>query len=262
MGAITVPRSFEDTTPAEMMRNFSRRRSSSAHSPILDDAQPRSYDSIRPRQQALERDHDNQEHRPSEHREGQASSEAEGSPWIGRRIWDSVQQWERDHLELVLENKQSVARDHLGIISWKFSDVSERTNVSCLASDIFVICIHWRCSYSTVPIINDYTTGTTTEGLCRIASAWSTPWCDVHWNCSTCFGAGCTSVRHSVIFADDRYFMSQYWMTKGKFPASRGAVIVVSAIAASVRSFQNVTNLQITIAAFVIVIILDPDLQT
>jgi cytochrome c biogenesis factor len=51
-------------------------------------------------------------------------------------------------------------------------------------------------------------------------------------------------------------------MTKGKFPASRGAVIVISAIAASVRSFADATDLQITITAFVIVIILDPDLQT
>ena len=33
---------------------------------------------------------------------------------------------------------------------------------------------------------------------------------------------------------DKRYFISQYWMTKGKFPASRGAVLAVSAAAAAV----------------------------
>lgn len=32
--------------------------------------------------------------------------------------------------------------------------------------------------------------------------------------------------------------MSQYWMTKGKFPASRGAVLLVSAIGAAVRALQ------------------------
>lgn len=35
---------------------------------------------------------------------------------------------------------------------------------------------------------------------------------------------------------EKRYFTSQYWMTRGKFPASRGAVLMVSGIAALVRS--------------------------
>jgi hypothetical protein len=196
MEAVTLPRSFEDTTPAEMMRNFTRRRSSSGHSPILDNIQPRGYNSIRPRQQPLERHHDTPEHRPSPERaEGETSWVQTGDLWIGRRIWDAVQLWERENLELVLENKQSVARDHLGIISWRFTNVSERTNISCLASDVLVICLNWGCNYSTVPIIDESTTRRTTERVFRIASAWSTSWCDVHWNCSTCFGAGCTSVR-------------------------------------------------------------------
>ena len=42
---------------------------------------------------------------------------------------------------------------------------------------------------------------------------------------------------------DCRYFTSQYWMTQGKFPASRGAVLVVSSIAASV--FQLVDSLTV-----------------
>ena len=33
---------------------------------------------------------------------------------FGKRIWFAFKKWEADHLELVLANKQSVARDHLG----------------------------------------------------------------------------------------------------------------------------------------------------
>jgi hypothetical protein len=34
--------------------------------------------------------------------------------WLGKRVWDGILRWEKENLELVLENKQSVARDHLG----------------------------------------------------------------------------------------------------------------------------------------------------
>lgn len=38
----------------------------------------------------------------------------ERQPWFGKRAWMAIRQWEQEHVELVLENKQSVARDHLG----------------------------------------------------------------------------------------------------------------------------------------------------
>src|ERR1700737_218888 len=47
MENITLPRSFEDTTPAEMMKSFQNRRSSPSRSPILeDDVHARGYNSI------------------------------------------------------------------------------------------------------------------------------------------------------------------------------------------------------------------------
>jgi uncharacterized membrane protein YidH (DUF202 family) len=48
-------------------------------------------------------------------------------------------QWERDNLELVLENKQSVARDHLGTIhlfQGKLTVANERTYLAWLRTSL------------------------------------------------------------------------------------------------------------------------------
>lgn len=39
---------------------------------------------------------------------------AQQKKWIGAKLWEVLLAWEREHIELVLENTQSVARDHLG----------------------------------------------------------------------------------------------------------------------------------------------------
>jgi len=118
MDDITLPRSFEDTTPAEMLKDYSRKRKTSpspSRSPILEVSRQQSnYQTISPtssrpaqQQQHAEEEHEEQEDVP-EHQE-QARS------WFGKRIWNSLWEWEKNNLELVLENKQSVARDHLGL---------------------------------------------------------------------------------------------------------------------------------------------------
>lgn len=118
MDDITLPRSFEDTTPAEMMKDYPRRRlsrsSQSQHTPVLEAIeQPQNYHSITPTISHLENDRDNGEGADAE--EHEESEEEAHNVWFGKRIWRSFQEWERNHLELVLENKQSVARDHLGL---------------------------------------------------------------------------------------------------------------------------------------------------
>ena len=129
MDTVTLPRSFEDTTPAEMMKNYPRRRpsrsSQSQRSPILEPVgQPQNYSSITPVNFNLERNQNTVEEPHSD--EHEESDEEVHREWWGKRIWRTFQKWERDHFELVLENKQSVARDHLGecVVSW-MTDYSE-----------------------------------------------------------------------------------------------------------------------------------------
>ena len=117
MDEVTLPRSFEDTTPAEMMKDYPRRRpsrsSQSQHSPILGPVgQPQNYSAITPVNSNLERNQNTAEESHSE--EHEESDEEVHHEWLGKRIWRTFQEWEQNHLELVLENKQSVARDHLG----------------------------------------------------------------------------------------------------------------------------------------------------
>ena len=132
MDPVTLPRSFEDTTPAEMMRDFPRRRqtqtSDSEHPPLVNrDSQqpvPRSYDSISSpstvRRDGAVESHVSEGHLELEEEDSRQPSSPPPKKWIGKRIWEAVNTWERENVELVLENKQSVARDHLGIppTSW------------------------------------------------------------------------------------------------------------------------------------------------
>ena len=114
MDDVTLPRSFEDTTPAEMMKDYPRRRlSRPSHSPVLEPIrQPQNYSSITPGNSNLERNQNTAEESNSgEHEE---SDEEVYHGWFGKQIWKTFREWERNHWELVLENKQSVARDHLG----------------------------------------------------------------------------------------------------------------------------------------------------
>ena len=118
MDTVTLPRSFRDTTPAEMMRDFTRRRQTSPHPPLVKDqrAQPKGYDSIASTSTSNRDGESSEPPQTGESREEEVhSSPRPKKRWLISRIWDAVNTWEREHVELVLENKQSVARDHLGI---------------------------------------------------------------------------------------------------------------------------------------------------
>lgn len=114
MGDPALPQAFEDAVPTETMKATSGRTSSPSRSPILEQSQqPQTYSTILSsnsnpigNQNTVEVSHESDEEnrRPPDEPHG----------WLGKRIWMAIQRWERDHLELVLENKQSVARDHLG----------------------------------------------------------------------------------------------------------------------------------------------------
>lgn len=136
MDNVTLPRSFGDTTPAEQMKPIPRRRksSSSQRSPILEHSQAQNtYNTITPEQHNTPSERDDSPDQGSEH------EETPPQRWIGRRIWDGILQWERDNLELVLENKQSVARDHLGTIrlfQGKLTLANERTYLAWLRTSL------------------------------------------------------------------------------------------------------------------------------
>jgi hypothetical protein len=118
MDNVTLPRSFEDTTPAEVMKDFPKQSSSESRSPILrTSSQPQNYQSISPTTSNTGRPQppDTGQNDEEEERE-ESHEEVLPQPWFGKRLWNGFRQWEQDHLELVLENKQSVARDHLGIL--------------------------------------------------------------------------------------------------------------------------------------------------
>ena len=122
MDDVTLSRSFGDTTPAEALKDLPRRKVDPSSS---DDDQarmvgrtqpPRNYNTI---SQGEPSSHEHQpalETESSREHESEVQHDVTRPGWIGKRIWDSWIHWERDHLELVLENKQSVARDHLGTL--------------------------------------------------------------------------------------------------------------------------------------------------
>ena len=124
MEAATLPGSFEDTTPAEMLRELNRRKQSSPHPPLVRDApQPKSYKTIPSGSDRVQQS-SNVSSVEEQHEEEEIHAPEPPRKWLGGRIWDAVTTWERDHIELVLENKQSVARDHLGILYISLTNLS------------------------------------------------------------------------------------------------------------------------------------------
>ena len=136
MDNVTLPRSFADTTPAEQMKPISRRRKSSPsqRSPILENPQAHNaYTTIAPEQRNSPSEREHSPEQDPEH------EDTPRQPWIGKRIWDGILAWEREHLELVLENKQSVARDHLGnirLLQGKLTIANERTYLAWLRTSL------------------------------------------------------------------------------------------------------------------------------
>src|SRR5271155_4875503 len=120
MDDVTLPRSFEDTTPAEMMKDFPRHRLSEPRSPILEASRHASnYHSISPTTSNIERNRSQLEPAQESDHSDQPHDVSPSQPWFGKRIWNAFQQWEHENLELVLENRQAVARDHLGIAEYR-----------------------------------------------------------------------------------------------------------------------------------------------
>jgi hypothetical protein len=121
MDDITLPRSFEDTIPAEMMKDGPRRQSSQSRLPILEatrQQQAQNYNSITTGNTT--NPESNQEGVPTQHESDtderdDSHDEEERHHWFGKRMWIAFREWEQNNVELVLENRQSVARDNLGI---------------------------------------------------------------------------------------------------------------------------------------------------
>jgi hypothetical protein len=142
MESVTVPRSFDDTIPAEMMKAIQRRPNPSpSRAPILDEQdQHRSYSSVIPTQAESEGQEiaENDARAQDEVSERETTSHEEHRrQWIGSRIWEGIKEWERDNVEMVLENKQSVARDHLGKFQICFlTPANERTYLAWLRTSL------------------------------------------------------------------------------------------------------------------------------
>jgi hypothetical protein len=130
MENVALPRCCEETTPTEATKDMPRRKvdpsSDDDHERLVHATQAsRNYNTI------TQRGSSSHEHRHAEepesthghHSDGE-HDEAASRDWIGKRLWNSWKRWEEDHLELKLENTQSVARDHLGI---PFDDLYDLT---------------------------------------------------------------------------------------------------------------------------------------
>jgi hypothetical protein len=103
-----------------------------------------------------------------------------------------------------------------------------------MVTHVVVICLDRSGNHATISFINNNTTWRHTQGICTATAARPTAWCNVYWYCGVGLGPWSTSVSKFMNTTYRRYFTSQYWMTKGKFPASRGAVLLLSFIGAAV----------------------------
>jgi uncharacterized membrane protein YidH (DUF202 family) len=175
--------------------------------------------------------------------------------WIGKRIWEAAKGWEREHLELILENTDSVARDHLGTHSLQADLANERTYLAWLRTSLSFASIGIA-----VPVLFNISLNIQSENLA-----------DDFKNLATFGGAlGATFVGIALIvlalgvhrfvrkeLPDSRFFLSQYWLTRGKFPAGRGAILIASAIAAMVCP-SVLPKSKVTMTAFLAVIAISP----
>ena len=104
------------------MKDYPRKGSPQARTPILETfRQSQNYESTgltTSDPQRIRRQPSQPEPRrgSEQHERDVSPDEPVAQPWFGKRIWNAFRRWEEDNLELVLENKQSVARDHLGMI--------------------------------------------------------------------------------------------------------------------------------------------------
>jgi hypothetical protein len=107
-----------------------------------------------------------------------------------------------------------------------------------VVTDVAFICVNWSCCHAALSSFH-YNTAIESPGWIRdVEEAGTTAWSNLHRHCDNSISAGCTSVPLILGAIDLRYFLSQYWMTRGKFPASRGAVLFVSAVGVSVHALK------------------------
>jgi hypothetical protein len=198
MDDVTLPRSFEDTTPAEMLKDFPRQRSSQSRSPILQASrQPSNYQSISPTTSNTQRNQSRSEpaHESDNRDQEEPHDESPSQPWFGKRIWRAFREWEQDNLELILENKQSVARDHLGIADRRQgSDYSERADVFSVVTNILVVCVYWGGNHAIISSVYYDTAWKSTKRVCRAPSTRSATWCGFCWNSRAGISAWSASV--------------------------------------------------------------------
>jgi hypothetical protein len=116
----TTPHSNEKNLPTEFDMKGSKRRASPTpgSEPILGaESQTPNYQSVTSTSGTGDARNRTDPGNAPENQDRHEQHQEEERVGILRRIWNLMRQWERDHLKLVLENKGSVARDHLGILA-------------------------------------------------------------------------------------------------------------------------------------------------
>lgn len=116
---------------------------------------------------------------------------------------------------------------------------SRRKDVSCLVEDFIGVCEYWDCYYSTVRSLPLF------PFLLFLLIVWD---CRFRLNTASASSSGVDSYKHlrqmgkplgatflgiSIMMLGvgfHRYFESQHWIIRGKFPASRGSVMLVALV--------------------------------
>ncbi|ODQ52774.1 hypothetical protein SAICODRAFT_80914 [Saitoella complicata NRRL Y-17804] len=146
---------------------------------------------------------------------------AEQENTTGSKKW--VMKWLREHdLSLWLENKGSVARDHLA---------NERTFLAYLRTSLSFTAI--GVALTQLFRLPAPSTGQSSETQRRLHAVGKP--------------LGATMVMASLLVLGLgvwRYFVSQHWLTKGQFPASQGTVWIITLL-----------GVMVAIVAFVIVLV-------